>query len=74
MILDGGLIHEGLKHGSDASSVVLISNSSTIVAFSDEIVEGIKGNVIVHVVNVYLDLTATDSQVAFSEFIGYIPA
>lgn len=63
-----------LQESQEASSIVLISNSSSIITFSDEIFQGVKGYLITHVINIYLELSAADSEVAFSELIGYVPS
>lgn len=62
------------QKGQEASSIVLVGDSSSIIALSDEIFQGIERYLIVHVVKVYLELSAADSQVTLGELIGDVPA
>lgn len=62
------------QKSQEASSIVLVSDSSSIIALSDEILQGIERYLIVHVVKVYLELSAADSQVTLGELIGDVPA
>lgn len=63
-----------LQKSQEASSVVLISHSPSIITLSDEILQGVERYLVVHVVKVDLELPAADSQVTLSKFIGNVPS
>lgn len=63
-----------LQKSQEASSIVLISDPSSIIALSDEILQCLKRYLVVHIIKINLELSAADSQVTFSEFIGYVPS
>ncbi len=64
---------ELVKEGKKAATVVLVSDSAAVIALGYEVTQGLEGQGVTHIVNVYLQLSAADAQVALSELIGYVP-
>jgi hypothetical protein len=52
----------------------LIGDSASVVAFSNEILQGIERQTIIcHIINIDLQLPTTDAKIALSELIRNIP-
>jgi hypothetical protein len=52
----------------------LICNSTSIVALSHQILESIEGNLVSHVVEIYLQLPTANSQITLCKLIRNVPA
>jgi hypothetical protein len=63
-----------MEKGEETSTIVLVSDPTTIIALSYQIAQGFEGHGITHVIDVDLELPTADTQVALCELVGDVPS
>ncbi len=61
-----------VQEGYNKPSILVISDSTTVVAFSNEILEGFKGDFII-LIQEHFQLPHRDSQITFIELVRNVP-
>lgn len=74
LILYCFLIKVRLKQSCKQASIILISDSSSIITFADQVFQSLKRQALLHVIDIQLDLPAAYSEITLSKLVRDAPA